>query len=255
MKRITLSLAMIAAAGFGTQAAQADFVAYNDLGGTGTGGNVTMFTLPSGDAGGTFDTSGELLDFATGAGTGVTATVTGVGAVSVDDDDDDPASAVFGAGTPGAQEFGGNVNLGGFIWYGDTSSSPAFTVELTGLDPNQPYEFVITANRGGGVNYLGRQTTYTLAGADAFTNTSATGGAVSPTDNSARFITGENTATGYIARFSGILAGSDGEITITANDPVGGRTYGSAFKLTEVPEPATAMMLMMAGGGLMLRRR
>jgi len=127
------------------------------------------------------------------------------------------------------------VDMQGLIIYGTTGWWVRVT--FTGLDPSTEYTFVAAANRGNS-DYTDRWTRYTIEGADAYINASSTGVLINSED-SVSICTGSNTVTGYIASWTGIQSGPDGEFTIKAEahgSPYQTRkAYGfSAFKLEEL---------------------
>ncbi|UCE58164.1 MAG: DNRLRE domain-containing protein [Phycisphaerales bacterium] len=193
------------------------WTAYNDLSWY-TGqldANITMITSPANEAG--LPSSGELIDYAAGTGTGVTLTVTG----------GDHLAFVQGAEATTGDAFdifNGIVSTLGVISYVN-QPSPAGDVVLTftGLAPSATYEVVLHGERD---NYLwDRAALVTISDADAFTNESSaatdnptgTGGTLfdGPTDYSTR-LPSQN-PNGYVARFTDIDPGSDGDLTLTVS--------------------------------------
>ena len=217
--------------------AQPVFRAFNDLawGGGQLKSSITRITSP---AGGWFmPSTGELLDYATGVGTGVTLTVTGGiynGGGHARDGRDAPDDTDAGG------LFSGIVSTQGAIAYVNRPNSPLI-LTFTGLDPTLTYTVALHGDRG--AYGWDRASLATLGGVDAFINASseaadnpdpASGGALfaGPDDPSTR-LPADN-PRGYVARFSGISAGNDGEITLTltANGNAGYRgKYASAVML------------------------
>ncbi|MFA7407190.1 MAG: MBG domain-containing protein [Anaerolineaceae bacterium] len=214
----------------GTVSTTPPWTAYNDMSGTSTPANTTEFTLGQ--------TNGMLLDFDTGEQTGVTVTV-----------NFDPASGQTGtpfnysdggsmpdSGTDAYEIFNNKVNLQGVIMSA-TSNERDYWVDVVfdGLNPGKTYTFAATTNRAGGSSYLDRETRFTISGMDAATYASSSG-ATKIDDHSVYFVTGENTSTGYVARWVNIQPGSDGSFKVRAqpqdsNEP---RTYAfGAFMLQE----------------------
>lgn len=192
--------------------------------------NVTTFGIGSGYSG---PTSGPLKDISTGAETGVTVTLTQGGGVIWQPD------LVTGGGncdpgTDAANVFNPTLSLQGVIYYGSTGWY--VDVEFSGLNLASRYEFVTTANRKGGSSYLNRLTKYTISGADSFTNTSTSGVTITDAGASSTFPTGENTATGYVARWTDINPGADGKFKVRAQagSAVNQAYSFDAFRLTEL---------------------
>lgn len=203
--------------------------------------NMTSFGLGRGYSGD--GEAGELLNFETGDATGIEIefaetfstgnTVNWAGDFAEVDEDSDAA-----------QTFGGIADITGNISYND---SPGWHVDLTitGLDPERTYTFAGTANRGGGASYADRVTNWSILGAESAVYAS-TSGAHKVNDTSVEFSTGENTV-GYVARWTGIMAGEDGMIVIrtthgigeAAGGMVGAHAYkgyaGGVFALREEP--------------------
>ncbi len=203
--------------------AMAEFTAYNDLAGT-SAGNVTSIT-----SGG----SGLLKDYASGANTTVTLQVTAT------DTGTDPSRVItdYPIGTDAAAEFGTIVNNDGYILYGSGGTASKVVCVFTGLDPGKRYTIVMTGARGE-FSYTNRTAVFTISDVDGFTNTSSAGtifaGPADPTDE---FNTGDNTTVGYVARFTDVAPGSDGDMTITAapgpHNTDGNKWYVSQLKLVE----------------------
>ena len=93
---------------------------------------------------------------------------------------------------------------------------------FSGLDPSQTYELVFYAHRNG--YSWDRASLVTISGADVFTNQSSaatdnpeagSGGAIfsGPGDDSTRLPSDND--NGYVARFTGIDPGLDGEVVVT----------------------------------------
>ncbi len=235
-------------------AASANFVAYNDCvwaSGQYISPNATAIVGDPAVAAGS--ASGTLKDFATGASTGVTATLSW-GSVSWDTSRGTGCSA----GTDAQIAFDGTstVSLNGMGAYKTTGVPSWAQVTFTGLDPGKEYEVITTGNRAGGSSYVDRYTKFMIQDADAFVNGSSSGVTIGDGGASTTFVTGENTVNGYVARWTGIRSGSDGDFTLWSGDA----TIGSikpyviqAFKLVEVPEPAS--LVLIALGALALRRR
>lgn len=193
------------------------FIAYNDVVYSGGSGhpaltsNVTTFNIGNGSPG---PSGGELVDKATGAPTGVTATLAQSGGVNWQ-----PSASTGGSdcnpGTDARNVFDPDttVSLMGTVYYG--SAGWWVDVTFTGLDPARKYEFVTTANRDE-PSYGARVTRYTLSGADAFVNASTPGTTITGGGASTSFVTGNNTAAGYVARWIEIEPGADGSFKVRA---------------------------------------
>jgi hypothetical protein len=239
-----------------TNAAIADFVAYNDCVHGGSPANTTIYSAYMGDGGGFETPTGLLKNSTTGQFTSITATLTGSNISG-------GTSGAPSAGTDAYNTFNGKVNLGDWSTsYNNSSTGWYYQVTFTGLDSSKTYEFVTTANRNYS-SYAGdgadsRWTKFSIIGADTYTNAS-TAGVVQISSDVVRFNTGYNTVNGYVARWTGITA-ADGSFTVRSeNVGAGGpgeanKSYGmEGFMLAEVPEPAT--MALVGLGGLLLRKR
>ncbi|MHC4642514.1 MAG: chitobiase/beta-hexosaminidase C-terminal domain-containing protein [Planctomycetota bacterium] len=175
------------------------------------GENVTTYGIGSGFSG---STSGTLVDQATGDDTGITVALTQSGGVNWQPDPGGGGSDCA-IGTDAYNTFGGIADMTGVIYYG----SVGWWVDLTftGLDPATDYTFATSANRGNS-SYTNRWATYTITGADTYTNASTSGVDVLA-DDKVRFNTGYNYTDGYVARWTGITA-TDGTFKVRAEaDP------------------------------------
>jgi hypothetical protein len=116
------------------------------------------------------------------------------------------------AGTDASTVFGGVVDLAGQLSLPLGNST---TLAFTGLDPDRDYTLVTTANRDRS-GHADRQTTFALQGAADFTNASSTGTQASADGSAITFSTGYNTVAGYVARWTGVEPGPDGEIRLAS---------------------------------------
>ncbi|MHB0878158.1 MAG: putative Ig domain-containing protein, partial [Anaerolineae bacterium] len=188
-------------------------------------------------------TSGILVDQLTGNPTGVTASIAKSAGVIRE-----PSSGGNSAAdTDAYTTFAPFVDVTGSMHHATSD----WWVELTlsGLDPAKTYTFATTANRNV-PGYAGLVTLFTLSGVEAATNAS-TPGVISGGGYSVAFDTGYNTV-GYVARWTDIQPGSDGEVMMRAepNDSAVFRAYGfSVFMLQEevVPLPNTPPTLTAIG--------
>ncbi|MBN1845276.1 MAG: lamin tail domain-containing protein, partial [Sedimentisphaerales bacterium] len=222
--------------------------AYNDccydLSNQYIGDNVTTFGIGSGYSG---STSGELIDHGSGQGSGITVSFSQSGGVvwqpSASSGGSDTA-----AGTDAYALFGGIADMTGVIYYGSTGWWVEMT--FTGLDPFQRYRFATSANRGGASDYETRFTCYTLLDADGFTNASSSGVLVNSAA-SVSFSTGRNTQNGYVAQWTGIQPGADGDFTVRAEahgSPYDDRrAYSFDVFLLEAAQTDTTLRDAMAG--------
>jgi len=232
-----------------TMTATPNWTAYNDLAAfsnTTPDGNFTFITTDSGGVTG-LPSSGELVKFADGTGTGVTLTVTGgsFNGSSHVDTYTGPAlgeAATIFTGIAGL-DVGANFDATGTISYQD-AAPPAGDLVLTfdGMDPNKVYSLVFFGHRD---NYAwDRAALATISDVDAFTNESSvatdnptgTGGTLfdGPSDPSTRLPSDND--NGYVARFTGINAGTDGTMLLTISYdgtvPYRGK-YANAIMLEE----------------------
>lgn len=191
------------------------FTAYNDLswsiGQPNT--NITLYTTGQ---------SGLLKDYSTGNNTSVNLVISGGYVTSGTYLQGSDASS----GTDAHKVFNGIVGGGGVTSYSATN----LTFSFTGLDPNLSYELVLFGNRNE-TSYTDRMTTTAISDVISFLNTSTRGSNFSGTSDPTVTITsGYNTANGYVARFTGINPGADGDMLITVSSPTG-KFYANALML------------------------
>lgn len=202
------------------------FTAYNDLfwseGQVDTG--ITLYTTGQ---------SGLLKDYFTGTEVPVALTVAGgyIGSYKI------PAQGSnANSSTDAYTVFNGVVDSEGLISY----SGPNLTFAFTGLDPGLDYEFVLFGNRNH-ASYTNRVTITTISDVVSFTNASTPGAVFSGvTDPSVAIVNGYNTINGYVARFTNINPGADGEMVITVSSPTG-QFYANALMLRATQAYDTAL--------------
>ncbi len=187
------------------------FVAYNDhIPGSGTHGNATTYTTHASSP-----NSGLMKNVDTGEYTGVTATVTSSG---------HRFANLQGEPQPGTDA---HALFGGYVTFGSASSASIevdnedhYTYTFTGLDDGDAvtYDFAGSAVRGDS-RYTDRWTLVTLLGAVSATSAHSTGeGVVVLGDRQVAVWTGQNhdVAQGYVARWSCIDPGPDGEFSVAS---------------------------------------
>ena len=173
--------------------------------------NVTTYNIGTGSPG---SSSGELIDFNTGASTGVTVTMFQSGGViwQPDTSSDWYGGYDTAVGTDAYNTFHGIADMTGVIYYGSTGWYVDIT--FTGLDPAKEYTFATSASRANST-YTTRVTRYTISSVDEATNASTSD--VTEINNlSVAFNTGDNHDEGLVARWTGIQPGSDGSFTVRA---------------------------------------
>ena len=167
--------------------------------------------------------SGLLIDYATGSDTPVTVTVATSGTVE-SQITSDYIGAETDAGTDAYTTFHDFVNMVGGMRLGTADSYIDLT--FTGLDPAKTYAFATTANRANS-EYTTRDTVFTISDVDSATNAS-TSGVVVNSNLSVTFTTGYNTVNGYVARWTGIAPGSDGDFKVRLSVSTDTYAYGPA---------------------------
>ncbi|MBN1672145.1 MAG: carbohydrate-binding protein [Kiritimatiellae bacterium] len=180
------------------------FVAYNDLAWTNGQLAVRITHYTRGE-------SGLLVDYATGSNTPVTLTVSAGGSGPIL-----TQGANASAGTDAADVFAGKVDAGGLVGYASSDLVLAFS----GLDPARRYEVVLFGNRDV-PSYAARTTTTVIGNVATFVNASSAGAAIGTTavsDDTATIGNGWNTTNGWVARFTQIDPGADGDMTLTVSD-------------------------------------
>jgi hypothetical protein len=240
-------LAMLMFLSLGSMASAQVVTSYNDLAwGTGQrNNNITTFTSPAGGSG--LFSTGQLRDFATGNASAVTLTVTG-GSFIGDSQAGQGANPTTG---DAFTAFDGKVDAQGALSYVD-GVTEVLVLTFTNMSPNKFYDLTFFSHR----NFYGwdRASLVTISGQDAFVNTSSIaadnpdttnypGGVLftGPTSPSTRLPADND--NGYVARFSNVKSGSDGQVvlTISFDGSVGEQykgKYGSAIRLIEAPSPS-----------------
>lgn len=192
------------------------WVAYNDsvyVDGQFIADNVTTFAIGRSN---THPESGELMKQSDGGATGVTVTYVEFktsGSLNWAKD-----AATFDDGSDAAEIFGDYVDPTGNISYGD---APGWYLDLMieGLDSAGAYTFAGSVNRGGAADYADRVTNWKIMGADSFTYASSDD-AHKVSEDAVEFITGVNDV-GYVAKWTNIDPGGDGEFVIRTSHSVG----------------------------------
>ncbi|BBO17612.1 conserved hypothetical protein [Candidatus Brocadia pituitae] len=201
------------------------FTAYNDLSwSTGqVNTNITLYTTGQ---------NGLLKNYFTGLNTTATLTIAG-GYIDTNGTPFQGSNA--NSGTDAYTVFNDIVNSGGLI---GSFNATNITITFTGLDPNLNYEFVLFGNRNN-ASYTNRSTTTTISDITSFTNTSTPGATFSgSTDPAVTIVNGYNTVNGYVARFTDIKPGSDGDLLITVTSPTN-QFYANALMLRATQESDT----------------
>ncbi|MDD5700909.1 MAG: metallophosphoesterase, partial [Dehalococcoidales bacterium] len=177
--------------------------------------------------------SGLLKKYADGSDTPVTVTVTTGGSVA-SQLTEDRVGAEPDSGTDAYDTFHDYVNMVGGVRLG---SDAYIDMAFTGLNQNYTYTFAATANLANS-EYADRITRFTISDIEAAVNGSTSGVTVS-SNESVSFCTGYNTINGYIARWTGIQPGDDGDFTVRFEIESGEYTYGPAVFLlsNETPSP------------------
>lgn len=224
------------------------WVAYNDLNWDFTQGpanNITTYSSTNHLGG--LPSSGDLLNYDTGATLGAHITIEGGGYGTL--------GQMPSPGTDADTSFGGKVNAAGSI---DSDVEPC-TITISGLDTNLSYQFVIFGCAGipsyGDGDASTRSTRMTIGDAASWNNHSTPAARITgPGDNATVIDNGYN-VEGFVARFSDIDPGPDGDFTITCVGETANGLYINAFSLQAIPEPITFTLFGLGSLALLLRRR
>ncbi|MBN1672451.1 MAG: chitobiase/beta-hexosaminidase C-terminal domain-containing protein [Kiritimatiellae bacterium] len=213
------------------------FTAYNDLAWTNNqaAANTTHYMPVDGD-GNPFDAGGELVDHADGSGAGACVAISVAGVPHMRETRGEPPAAdtdaygVFYAGGVFAVDLTGDIRL--------RAAGDTIVLAFTNLDSTLRYEFALYGDYYE-IDRVGN-TRVEIADADSYRNTSsmdATGG-----DSIVSFGS-LNHVSGYVARFSDVVPGADGDFTVTIastdNGAVGYDGYVNGFRLQACQPPLT----------------
>ncbi len=196
------------------------WTAYNDLAGVASPAPATNYHK---------DQSGPLKDYATGTVLGVSVSVTG-------GSNNGTGNGVLPPGTDAYNIFNGKINPADYVLH-YTGGAHVFT--FTGLDPSKTYRFVHWADRA----YPSYNNTYfltvTISDVTSFNPNSSAGVVIGtttvPNDNATYCV--HNSIRGYVAGFTNINPGSDGDMTITVTGAQG-KWYSGAFMVQELVIPS-----------------
>ncbi|MBN1673693.1 MAG: lamin tail domain-containing protein [Kiritimatiellae bacterium] len=214
------------------------FTAYNDLSWDAgqISQNITAYSaFPSNG----WSTSGPLVDYASGVGLNAHLSLASDGHWMPDHMTQGVDAA---PGTDAHEAFAGKVDALGLLAYGT-----AKTLDFTSLDPALRYTVVLFGNRDG-AGYTDRTSVFTLSDVAGFENTSSTG--IGP-DDTTTLVSGYNTANGYVARFTHIDPGADGDFRVTVGGTHG---YLNAVMLQALSSAQTAVVKVPKGASWHYRR-
>jgi hypothetical protein len=196
---------------------QLPWIAYNDLAGANSPSPATNYHSGS---------TGYLKDYNTGTTLTIQVAVSG-------GSNDGTGPGVLTVGTDAYSIFNGKINPDRVLAY--TGGTHVFT--FTGLDPNKLYRFVHWGDRADPTNTNSAK--IVISDVTSFIANSTAGVTISTTtlpDDSATYLTGYNSLNGYIAGFTNINPGSDGDMTIKVSGATGStKWYSNAFMLMEIP--------------------
>lgn len=123
--------------------------------------------------------------------------------------------AISNSNTEGYALFNGIVTCTG-VWSYDAANA---TITFTDLDPRLDYEVVVFGNRADALS-ADRLTTTTISDVLSFRNTSTPGATFSgEADPAVTIAHGDNTVTGYVAHFTAVKSGNDGDIVMIISSP------------------------------------
>ena len=188
------------------------FVAYNDLswsqGQTST--DITLYTTANGSNDSPAGDQGFLIDHASGEDLSVKLTVEGG---NWNGESHPRQGSISASGTDAYAVFQGVLDATGVISY----ASEPIVLTLEGLDPRMTYEILLFGNRDNS-KYGERGTKVLLSGADSFRNASTAGALFTGEgDTEVTIQNGDNTQTGYLARYADVHPGSDGAVVVTCS--------------------------------------
>jgi len=203
------------------------FTAYNDLAWASgqLSNNITLWTR---------EERGLLVDYANGKAVSAFLTVNNGGSGPITSQG---ANAV--GGTDAANLFSNRVDCTGLIGYGGTN----VVLTFTGLSPDWRYELALFGNRDA-PTYTDRYSTFTISNTLTFVNRSSDTVAISSdrmTNDTARMVTGDNTAAGLLARYTDITV-SGGRLDLTVHDSAG-TPYVNAFMLKAATREPDTMLI------------
>jgi hypothetical protein len=142
-------------------------------------------------------------------------------------------------GSPAYNAFPISLDSAGFT---TLYASQTHYLDLTGLNPQKVYEIVLYSDRGTGDRSTGNLLSYSITGAESFSNGSAAApplSVISGAQNETVTIDVTDNARGdrgYICRFTGVRSGSDGMVRIHLTSAQGACL--NALKLVETtPQP------------------
>ncbi|MBN1670771.1 MAG: hypothetical protein JXR37_07055, partial [Kiritimatiellae bacterium] len=210
-------------AGFQTGGTIPGWTAYNDLAWMSgqLSNRITLYTRAGNGDG--LPSTGELVDYGSGDGVGATLTVNDGGYGPCPDLGAEPE-----AGTDAHDEFDGLVDCLGYVAY---VGGVPLTLTIGGLASSPIYELVLFGNRDNS-EYTYRTTTITLGGVESgFVNASSAGATIETTtwtNDTTTIVNGYNTLNGYVAKYTGVDPGPDGELVVTVS---GAYYYISAMKV------------------------
>jgi len=219
--------------------------------------NVTRYAIN----GSPYLAAGNLTNQASGAALSATVAFTGNGTTTFSTG----GGTNCLTGTDAAVLFTGKAGLRGTEGFQAALVGAYVDMTFSNLNPSAVYTFATTANRGCTIPDGGsvaswatnRWTKFTLSGVAYCTNASSAGAYVitnTPTNSAVSFSTGENTFNGYVARWGGIRAASNGSFKVRAeNEGLNGHSnvacYGfSAFLLKEEPYALSVSLVAPTNG-------
>ncbi len=199
------------------------WTAYNDLAGNLSSGNVTNISGPGNDRpAGSLSPSGTLVKYADNSSTGVTLTISGTSGTWI-------FAPSLGHPTAGDafDLFDGYLDANGM-----TDFIGPITFEFTGLDPDATYDIAFYSCRCAGSGE--RPNKFIISDVEAFTNSSSTGTEITTTTllNDSTTVNLLTPGSGYVARFTGITVGADGDMQIEI-DNLGHWNETNALRLAQ----------------------